>query len=84
MGGSVCSYGFPVTLERMGDILPDIILAVCDVEGNFLVVKVSPLARTLIFYGVTNLNTTGLSIYQPPFVHAPRCVSLASAEPLLP
>jgi hypothetical protein len=34
----------------------DIILAACDVEGNFLVVKVSSLAKTLIFCGVTNLN----------------------------
>ena len=34
----------------------DIILAICDVEGNFLVVKVSSLARTFIFCGVTNLK----------------------------
>lgn len=31
----------------------DIILATCDVEGNFLVVKVSPRARTLIFSRIT-------------------------------
>ena len=34
----------------------DIVLAACDVEGNFLVVKVSSLARTLVFCGVTNLK----------------------------
>jgi hypothetical protein len=34
----------------------DIILATCDVEGNFLVVKVSSLAGTLNFGGVTNLK----------------------------
>lgn len=34
----------------------DIVLAASDVEGNFLVVKVSSLAKTLIFRGVTNLK----------------------------
>ena len=34
----------------------DIVLAVCDVEGNFLVVKVSSLTRTLLLFGVTNLK----------------------------
>jgi hypothetical protein len=34
----------------------DIVLATCDVEGNFLVVKVSSLARTPIFCRVPNLK----------------------------
>ena len=40
----------------------DIVLAACDVEGNFLAVKVRSLARTLVCCAVTNLKYHRLMI----------------------
>jgi hypothetical protein len=62
----------------------DIILAACDVEGNFVVVKVSSSSVAEITFLMVSLtqNTPGLSVYESSFMHAPRCVSPVSAEPL--
>ena len=61
----------------------DIILAVCDVEGNFVVVKVSSVAEIILVFLMVPLapNTPGLSIYESSFLYAPRCVSPDPVEP---
>jgi hypothetical protein len=68
----------PHALEGMAHIRADIFLAACDVEGNFLVVKVSPLARSMLPGDLLTRTATGFSIYKPSLVHAPRCVSPSS------
>lgn len=52
----------------------DVILAACDVEGNFLVVKVrSHGAR--FHHEVSNaIAMTGVPIHQPALLYATRCV----------
>lgn len=51
----------------------DFILASCDVEGNFLVVKVYICAHFI--YGPLISHYTGLQLYRSTVLHASRCVS---------
>jgi hypothetical protein len=70
--GWKCTCPTPASLAPALTPTPDLILAACDVEGNYLVVKVHYLTSVLVHELMISL---GISIHNSALVHATGRVS---------